>query len=320
MFKETNTSNPHWERQVLQNVLLEHLTEQRRARRWSLFFKFLFIITFFGLFLHGYSSDTPQPKGILQAHTAVIDITGEIAAEATANAEDIRIALRKAFANKHVKGVVLRINSPGGSPVQSHQIYQEMRELRAKHPSIKVYAAIEDMGTSAAYLIASGADAIYADQTSLVGSIGVRMDSFGFVDVMNKVGIERRLYTAGQNKGILDPFLPRKPEEEAFIKQQLQSVHEIFIANVKEGRGTRLHITPDIFSGLFWNGTDALKLGLIDGFGDTQYIAKTLVKNEHLVDYTPSSNLIDKISNKIGASMGAALASKMGVTAQQGLR
>ncbi len=319
MFKDPNSTSPHWERQVLQKVLLEHIQEQRRSRRWNLFFKLLYIGFVLYLFFNVLSGELPQPVMTSQAHTALIDLSGEIGAGHEANAEDIRNALKIAFENKHVKGVVLRINSPGGSPVQSHQIYSEIRALQIKYPEIKLYAAIEDLGASGGYLIASAADAIYADKSSLVGSIGAKIDSFGFVEAMHKLGVERRLYKAGKNKNILDPFSPRDPEADAFITQQLQVVHQAFIDDVKAGRGTRLQNSPDLFSGLFWSGPEALKLGLIDGFGDAQYIAKELVKSENLVDYSPRPNLFDKMSRRIGTSLGVALSSQLGLV-QKGVR
>jgi protease IV len=303
----SNVSGTHWERQTIQHVLLEHIHEQRRARRWSIFFK-LVTIAFLVILLFAYfKSEQPQPVVTNQAHTAQIDVRGEIEDDKNSSADNIRTALKLAFTKKYVKGIILRINSPGGSPVQARQIYNDIIGFKKKYPDIKLYAVIEELGTSAAYLIASAADEIYADQTSLVGSIGVRLDSFGFVEAMKKVGVERRLYTAGKNKGALDPYLPRNPEEDAFIDGQLKLVHEAFIRNVREGRGNRLKETPDIFSGQFWCGEDALKLGLIDGFGDSYYVAKEIIKAEEIVDYTPTATLIDRLANKIGASIESAL-------------
>lgn len=296
--------NSHWERQTIQKVLLEHVREQRRARRWGIFFKIILLILAIALLSWIYtgnqSKDMPQPL-MSKAHTALINVRGEIMDEQDASAENIRAALKAVFENKHVKAVVLRINSPGGSPVQARQIFDDIMRYKAKYPGIKIYSAIEEMGTSAAYLIAAATDEIYADKTSLVGSIGVRLDSFGFVDAIHKLGIERRLYAAGKHKGLLDPFLPRNPEDDDFIKEQLRIVHDAFIANVRQGRGARLKETPDIFSGLFWTGEQGLQLGLIDGYGDAQYIARELVKAD-LVDYTPSSGILDRLANRIGAS------------------
>lgn len=307
------------EQKVLQTVLLEHIKEQRRARRWNIFFK-LILLGIIGLvFMSIHNRDLPQPVITSLPHTAVIDIYGEIDAGEPANADDIRDVLKAAFEAKHVKGVVLRINSPGGSPVQSRQIYAEIRNLRKRHPHIKIYAAIEDLGTSAAYLIAAAVDEIYADKTSLVGSIGVKIDSFGFVEGMQKIGVERRLYAAGKYKGILDPFSPRVPEEDAIINEQLRTVHVAFIENVREGRGNRLRETPDIFSGLFWSGEQAKELGLIDGFGDAQYIAREIIKVENMVDYSPSATLLDRLTRRIGASIGQSIGLQSGLI-QKGAR
>lgn len=306
MFEHAHSGSTHWERQTIRKVLLEHIREQQRARRWAIFFKLLYLALFifvvFWLAAGPFDKERVSPV-MARDHTALIEIRGEIASEEEASADNIRSALKDAFENKHVKGVVLRINSPGGSAVQARQVFDDILSYKSKRPNVKVYAAIEELGASAAYLIAAGCEAIYADKTSLVGSIGVRIDSFGFVDAMQKVGVERRLYTAGKHKGLLDPFLPRDPEEETFIKGQLAQVHQVFINNVRQGRGDRLKENADIFSGLFWNGEDALALGLIDGYGDAQYVAREIVKAEDLIDYTPASSLIDRLANRIGASM-----------------
>lgn len=305
MSQPSSTGSSHWERQTIQKLLLEHIVEQRRARRWSLFFKFIIIALIIFFFTVTLNRELPQPVITNQAHTALIDITGEIDASQNNNADTLRDALKIAFENKHVKGIILRINSPGGSPVQARHIYDEVVAFRAKYPNTKVYATIEELGTSAAYLIACAADAIYADQTSIVGSIGVRIDSFGFVDAMQKVGVERRLYTAGKFKGSMDPFLPRNPIEDAFINKQLDYVHQAFIQNVRDGRGDRLKEkeNPDIFSGQFWVGEEALPLGLIDGFGDAYSVARNVIKAPNIVDYSPSSNLLDRLANRLGASI-----------------
>lgn len=301
--KTSTTDGAHWERHVLQKVLLENIAEQRRTRRWGIFFKLIFIVIIGLIFYRVMRDELPQPVATSQAHTAMIDIRGEITPDQDANADSIIGSLQSAYSNKNVKGVILRINSPGGSPVQARQIFNEIMMLRAESPNIKIYAAIEELGTSAAYLVASAVDAIYADETSLVGSIGVKIDSFGFVDAMQKVGVERRLYTAGVHKGAFDPFLPRVPADDAFLETQLKLVHQAFIKNVREGRGNRLKDNPEIFSGLFWCGEDALKLGLIDGYGDAQYIASEIIKADNIVDYSPTSSLIDRLANRLGASI-----------------
>jgi protease-4 len=314
-----HSKNAHFEQQTLREVLLEHVIEQRRARRWNLFFK-LVILSFAMILLIGiFNKDLPQAAITKQVHTALIDITGEIGTEEAANADNIRDALKAAFENKLVKGVILRINSPGGSPVQARQVYSEIRALRNKYPNIKLYAAIEDMGTSAAYLIACAADAIYADKASLVGSIGVKIDGFGYVEAMHKIGVERRLYVAGKYKGILDPFTPQMPEENQCVNEQINTIHAAFIENVKEGRGTRLRENPDLFTGLFWSGERALALGLTDGYGDAQFIAKEIIKVENLVDYTPNINLFDRIANRIGALMASNMSLK-NILTQKGVR
>lgn len=305
------SQSSHWERQTIQKILMEHIYEQRRSRRWGIFFKICVLVIVLGFLYALLSSELPQPSLTSTPHTAFIDIYGEInGSEGQSNlADDVRSSLKSAFENKQAKGIILRINSPGGSPVPARAIYNDIFAFRDKYPNKKVYAVIEDMGTSAAYLIASAADAIYADQTSLVGSIGVKIDSFGFVDAMKKFGVERRLYIAGKYKGALDPFLPRNPVEDAFVDRQLQLVHESFIDNVKQGRGDRLKVNenPDLFTGQFWVGDDALNLGLIDGFGDAYYVAAEIVKAPEMVDYTPTTTILDRLANRLGASFGTAL-------------
>lgn len=319
MSYKSNATHANWEREALEKVLLEHLTEQRRARRWSIFFK-LILLGFLCFIVYAVvNRELPQPVITSLPHTALIDIKGEISADEMTNADDIRDALKTAFENKQVKGVILRINSPGGSPVQARQIYGEIRTLKSKFPDTKIFSAIEDLGTSAAYLIASATDAIYADKASLVGSIGVKIDSFGFVELMHKIGVERRLYVAGKYKGILDPYLPREPVEDNVINEQLRLVHQAFIDNVREGRGSRLKDSPELFTGLFWCGEQALKLGLTDGYGDAQFIATELIQNDNLVDYTPSPNLLDRLARRVGAAMGTVIARYSGFI-QQGVR
>jgi protease-4 len=291
--------------EAMQTLLVEHLKDQRSARRWTALYRLsilgIIAFIFFQIFKWDFN---PNSSSILQQnHTAVIDIRGLIDAEQPASADNINSALDMAFESKQVKGVILRINSPGGSPVQARQIYDKIQSLQAKNDKIKVYALIEDLGTSAAYLIASSAEEIHADQTSIVGSIGVIMEGFGFPDSMQKLGIERRLYTAGKNKALLDPFSPKNPEQEAFVQQELDMVHQAFIQNVRNGRKDRLKETPDMFSGLFWSGEHALRLGLIDGHKNAGDIAKDLINAENMVDYTPGISVIDRIANRIGANL-----------------
>jgi len=310
---EQKTAGSQWERQTIQKVLLEHIEEQRRARRWSVFFKLIFIGIVLYFSYNYYNQDMSQNAITTQAHTALIDLDGAIGAAEEANADNLRDSLKSAFENKQVKGVILRINSPGGSPVQARQVYDEIRALRKQYPETKIYTAIQDLGASAAYLIASATDSIYSDKVSLVGSIGAKIDSFGFVDIMQKVGVERRLYTAGSEKGILDPYSPRTETDDAFINNLLAITHSAFIENVRVGRGARLKETPTIFSGLVWTGEQALALGLIDGYGDAQYIAKEIIKAEHLVNYSPTVNVVDRIANRIGASMSQQIGTLFGI-------
>lgn len=313
MSDSSSESQQQWDKQTIQDVLLAHVREQRLSRRWSIFFKLVTLGLVCYLILNLFKLDINTAPAILkQDHTAVIDIRGVIDSEQNASADNINSALDMAAENKHVKGIILRINSPGGSPVQARQIYDKVQalqtgKLEGKHDrkeNVKIYALIEDLGTSAAYLIASAAEEIHADKTSLVGSIGVIMDGFGFTDTMNKVGVERRLYVAGHNKALLDPFSPRNHEQEKFIEGELQTVHQAFIQNVRDGRKDRLKETPDMFSGLLWSGEHALNLGLIDGHKNAQMIAKELIKADSLVDYTPGMNVLDRLVHRIGASIG----------------
>jgi len=303
MADSTLTNKLNWEKEVLQKLLFETLKEQRRSRRWSLFFKLAFLI--YVIFaLVAIRSDWSQPAVTTKdEHVALIDIHGPIMKGTESDADAVIESLDAVSGNNLVKGIVLHIDSPGGSPVQARRIFKRVMAHRKKHPEIKVYAVIDDMGASAAYLIASAADHIYCDETSLVGSIGVRLDSFGFVDAMEKVGVERRLYTAGENKGMLDPFLPKQSKQDEFVNEQLKTTHQLFIDNVKEGRGTRLvQDKPEIFSGLFWVGLEAKKLGLVDGFGDAAFVAKELIHNEILIDYTSRTSWLDKLTQNMSSA------------------
>jgi len=248
------------------------------------------------------------------AHTALIELKGVIADDEKASADNVVTALRKAFDDSNTRGVVLRINSPGGSPVQSGYIYDEIKRLRGLHPDIKLYAVITDLGASGAYYVASAADAIYADKASLVGSIGVTAASFGFVGTMEKLGVERRVYTSGEHKAFLDPFQPQKPEETRFWQQVLDTTHQQFIDSVKKGRGDRLKVEghPELFSGLVWSGEQALSLGLIDGLGSASYVARDVVKEERLVDFTQEDSPFDRFAKRLGASVAERLALYMG--------
>lgn len=301
--------------QLLEKVLLAGVQEQRRARRWGIFFKLLTFLYLFGaiaLFSPRFDMQGGSASG--GPHTALIEVQGMIADKEQASADNIVTSLRKAFDDSNTKAVVLRINSPGGSPVQSGYIYDEIRRLRGEHPETKLYAVITDLGASGAYYIASAADAIYADKASLVGSIGVTAATFGFVGAMEKLGVDRRVYTSGEHKAFLDPFQPPKEEETRFWQGVLDTTHRQFIASVKQGRGDRLKDAdhPELFSGLVWSGEQALQLGLVDALGNASYVAREVVGAKELVDFTVQESPFDRFAKKIGASVAENLSLWMG--------
>lgn len=290
--------------QALKDVAMEGIKEQRRARRWSIFFKLFFVAYLLvGLFALLGSGVSDSKLATADKITAVVDINGVIMDGAAASAELVLPSLKEAFENEKTKGIILHINSPGGSPVQAGMINDEIKRLKAKHKEIPVYAVVSDICASGGYYIAVAADEIYADKASIVGSIGVRMDNFGAVGLMEKLGVERRLYTAGANKGMLDPFLPEKPEQVAFVHEMLNTTHQQFINVVKEGRGKRLQDNPDIFSGLFWTGETALKLGLIDGLGSDASVARDKIGAEDLVNFTTEKDLLQRLSERVETSL-----------------
>jgi len=311
---ETKEDRNSWK--LLEKTLLAGVQEQRRARRWGIFFKLLTFVYLFGaLALFSPALQFGKGKSAQESHTAVINVRGMIADEESASADNIVGALRAAFEDANTKGIVLRINSPGGSPVQSGYIYDEIRRLRGEYPAIKVYAVITDLGASGAYYIASAADEIYADKSSLVGSIGVTAATFGFVDTMEKLGVERRVYTSGEHKAFLDPFQPEKPEESQFWRSVLATTHKQFIDSVKRGRGDRLQdaLHPELFSGLVWSGEQALELGLIDGLGSTAHVARVVIGEPELVDFTVKESPLDRFTKKLGAGVAERLAILVGL-------
>lgn len=300
---------------LLEKTLLAGVQEQRRARRWGIFFKVLTFIYLFGaLALFIPKLDLQQSAVAGKEHTALIEVRGMIMVDEEASADNVVSSLRAAFEDPKTKGIVLRINSPGGSPVQSGYIYDEIKRLRGEYPDTKVYAVISDLGASGAYYIASAADQIYADKASLVGSIGVTAATFGFVGVMEKVGVDRRVYTSGEHKAFLDPFQPQKAEETQFWQGVLETTHKQFIDSVKKGRGERLKVAehPELFSGLIWSGEQALELGLIDALGSSSFVAREVIKAKDIVDYTHEDTPFDRFAKKLGASVAERLAIVMG--------
>ena len=296
--------DPHWERDLVNRLAFAALNEQRRTRRWGILFKVLIFIYLFGI-LFAYRSDGWDSMTATGGrHTALVEVNGIIAAGSEASADRVVTGLRAAFESARTAGVIVRINSPGGSPVQAGYINDEMRRLRDAYPDTPLYAVITDVCASGGYYVAVAADEIYADKASVVGSIGVRMDSFGFVEAMEKMGIERRLLTAGEHKGFLDPFLPSNPEDVAHVQGLLDGIHTQFVEVVKAGRGDRLKQDGNIFSGLVWTGEQGVDLGLIDGLGSASYVARELIGAEEIVDYTPRPDFFDRFTRGIGAAMG----------------
>src|SRR4051812_24049144 len=300
-------NNEQWERKLVTELANAALKEQRRARRWGIFFKLLFfgyltIILFLAVDWRG-RGDSVGGK-----HTAMVELNGVIAPGGEASADKVTSSLQAAFKDKNTQGVVIRINSPGGSPVQAQTIYDEMRRLRKKYPDIPLYAVVEDICASGGYFVAAGADRIYVSKSSLVGSIGVIMNGFGFTGLMDKVGVERRLITSGENKAFLDPFSPMQEKHREFAQKLAGEIHQQFIAVVREGRGKRLKEGPDTFSGLIWSGEKSIEMGLADGVGSLDFVAREVVKAEDIVDFTQKENLAEKFAKRFGASAASTLA------------
>lgn len=302
--KDPTTKNDQWTKDTLEKIALAGLKEQKAARRWANFFKILtFLYLFFVLFaLMGWIGKNKVTKS--EAHTAVIDIQGVIAPGGQVNAENVLNSIRNAYDDKNTKGVILRINSPGGSPVQSGIINDEIKRQKKLHPKIPVYAVVEDICASGGYFIAVSADKIYVNKASIVGSIGVLMDGYGFTELMEKTGVERRLLTAGRNKAMLDPFSPVNPEHQEHAQRLLDEIHEQFKNVVREGRGKRLKEDGDTFSGLFWSGEKSIALGLADALGSTESVARDIIKQPELVDFTYQETVMDRFAKKLGASIG----------------
>jgi protease-4 len=301
----------NWERRVLERLATDGLREQRRARRWGIFFKLLaFGLLFFVLFA-ALGAWTGSERLCLDKCTAMVEIQGEIDATGRASADNVIAGLQAAFKNKGTQGVVLKINSPGGSPVQAGEINDEIRRLRGKYPDTPIYAVVEEICASGAYYVAVAADKIYVDKASLVGSIGVIMDGFGFVGALDKLGIERRALTAGENKAFLDPFLPLSAKQKEYAQQMLGDIHQQFVAVVRAGRGSRIKDSPELFSGLVWNGKRSIELGLTDALGSVRSVARDVVKAEDIVDFTVQENVAERVARKFGAAMGRSVAASI---------
>ena len=308
--KKLNENNPGWERDVLEKLAMAAVTEQRRARRWSVFFKMLMFvyliavgaIAFYPKFEKGLSGSDKE-------HTAIIDVVGVIAENEAANADSIIEGLRNAVKDENTKGIILNINSPGGSPVQAAYVYDEIRRLKEKHPDMPFHAVVSDLCASAGYYVAAAADNIYVNQSSMIGSIGVLMNGFGFVSMMEKLGVDRRLIISGKHKALMDPFSPVNEEETKHMQTLLDDVHQQFIEAVRAGRGERLAEIDEMFSGLVWTGTQGIKLGLADDYGSVDSVARDVIGTKNKLNFTPKERFLDKIAGKFGASFGHALGS-----------
>ena len=296
-----------WERDLIEQLATDSLREKRRARRWGIFFKFLFFAYLIAL-LALWSPELWQEGSIgVEDHTALVDLTGLIADGEGTSADEVVEGLRDAFEHKHTKGVILRINSPGGTPVQAAYIHDEILRLREEYPDIPLYAVVSDICASGGYYVAAAAQEIYVNESSIVGSIGVLMNGFGFVDTLDKLGIERRLLTAGENKAIMDPFSPLDTADQAYLEGLLAKLHDNFIAAVRNGRGERLSDNPELFTGLFWTGTEAIELGLADALGSAGLVAREVIGEEKIVDFTAEEDVFSRLSSRLSTGLGAAI-------------
>lgn len=296
-------SDPNWERKTLEKLAFAALDEQRARRRWGIAFKLLGFMYLVAVLIAVVDWGTGAEHQ--ERHTAMVNLIGVIEAKGESNAENLVAALNSAFEEKNAVGVILRINSPGGSPVQAGIVNDEIRRLRTKFPDKPLYAVVEDMCASGGYYVAAAADNIYVNKASIVGSIGVLMDGFGFTGTMDKAGVERRLLTAGENKGFLDPFSPQAPQHKAHAQLLLDDIHKQFIDVVKAGRGNRLKETPDMFSGLMWTGAQSIQIGLADGYGSVDSVARDIIKAEKVLDYSVKDNIAERFAKRLGAGTAA---------------
>ena len=316
-FWKRDNQEPHfeeegWEQTLIDRIVTANLQEQRRTRRWGVFFKLLTFLYLFLLLGLLWPDDLFESVRLDEDHTAVVDLKGLIAPGTQASAENVLGALRKAYEDKHTKGIVLRINSPGGSPVQAGIINDEIRRLRQQHQDIPVYAVVLDLCASGGYYAAVAADKIYVDKASLVGSIGVRIDSFGFEQAMRDLGIERRLLTAGDQKGILDPFSPLPEDQRVYLQSLLERLHGQFIQVVRDGRGDRLQGGDELFSGLFWSGEDSIQLGLADALGSVDFVAREVIGADKILEFTAKKDLLERLADRLGAALAETFLERAG--------
>lgn len=307
---DTPDTSPNWERRLLEKIAFASIKEQRAKRRWGVFFKLAilaYLVTGLVLVIDWGGGSEKLVDG---KHTALVNVRGVISASGEANAEKINGALQSAFEDKGTAGVILRINSPGGSPVQSGIVYDEIRRLRSKYPDIHLYVVVEDLCASGGYYIASAADKIFVDKASIVGSIGVLMDGFGFTGAMDRLGVERRLLTAGDNKGFLDPFSPQDEKQKEHAQLLLREIHQQFIDVVRQGRGKRLKETPEMFSGLMWTGGQSVAMGLSDGYGTVDSVARDLIKAEKILDFSVKENIAERVAKRLGAEVSQSMATR----------
>lgn len=317
---EKDMDTNEWQRNLIEKLSTDALTEKRRARRWGIFFKLLVLLYLVVWLILLFPDKWPDSALNKDKHTAVVDLYGVIASGEEASADNVVEGLRDAFEDKKTKGVILRINSPGGSPVQSSYINTEIKRLRKEYPDIPLYAVVSDVCASGGYYIAAAADKIYVNQSSVVGSIGVLMSSFGFVETMEKLGVERRLMTAGSHKALLDPFSSQSEFDQEHIQGVLDELHQEFIRVVKEGRGDRLKINDDIFSGLFWSGSESIELGLADEFGSAGYVAREVIGEEEMVNFTPKEDVFERLASRVGSASASAFAKIFGASTGQMIR
>jgi len=297
----------NWEREILEKLVMSTVTEQRKARRWNILFKSLFLIYLVVILVVTISPFSEQTLSNSKTHTAVIDVTGVLIDDGQANADRIIKGLRNAVEDDGTRGIILRMNTPGGSPVQSWYIYDEIRRIKKENPDLPLFAVVLDTCASGGYFIAAATDKIFVSKSSIIGSIGVVMNGFGFVESMKKFGIERRLMIAGKNKGLFDAFSPLKTAEQKHLQSMLDDIHQQFIDAVREGRGNRLADDPSIFSGLVWTGQQGIKMGLADSIGTTSSVAKEIIGEENLVNFTPKHGFLDRFTSKIGTTFENAL-------------